>query len=72
MREKYLPVFYELLLPKKTGLYEQVERKVEMFDVPLALQDPLVQPYNCLASSSAMVRGGDSWPRKRTAGMKAD
>jgi len=45
LRQKYLPNFYKVLPPKKTALYEQVERKVQMLiDTQLALQLPLVQP----------------------------
>jgi hypothetical protein len=45
VRLKYLPAFRKVLSPKKTALYEQVERKTQMLiDVQLALQIPLVQP----------------------------
>jgi hypothetical protein len=45
LRLKYLPAFHKVLSPKKTALYEQVERKTQMLiDVQLALQIPLVQP----------------------------
>lgn len=45
LRLKYLPAFRKVLSPKKTALYEQVERKTQMLiDVQLALQIPLVQP----------------------------
>jgi len=45
LRQKYLPNFYKVLPPKKTALYEQVERKVQMLiDAQLALQLPLIQP----------------------------
>jgi septal ring factor EnvC (AmiA/AmiB activator) len=45
VRQKYLPNFSQVLTPKKTALYEQVERKVQMLiDTQLALQIPLVQP----------------------------
>jgi hypothetical protein len=44
LRLKYLPAFHKVLSPKKTALYEQVERKTQMLiDVQLALQIPLVQ-----------------------------
>jgi hypothetical protein len=45
LRLKYLPAFRKVLSPKKTALYEQVERKTQMLiDVQLALQIPLAQP----------------------------
>ncbi len=45
LRQKYLPNFYKVLPAKKTALYEQVERKVQMLiDTQLVLQIPLVQP----------------------------
>ncbi len=45
MRQKYLPNFYKVLPPKKTALYEQVERKVQMLiDTQLALHISLIQP----------------------------
>ena len=45
LRLKYLPAFRKVLSPKKTTLYEQVERKTQMLiDVQLALQIPLVPP----------------------------
>ena len=45
LRLKYLPAFHKVLSPKKTALYEQVERKTQMLiDVQLALEIPLVQP----------------------------
>ena len=45
LRLKYLPAFRKVLSPKKTALYEQVERKTQMLiDVQLALQIPLVPP----------------------------
>ena len=44
LRLKYLPAFHKVLSPKKTALYEQVERKTQMLiDVQLTLQIPLVQ-----------------------------
>jgi hypothetical protein len=45
LRLKYLPLFQKVLSPKKTALYEQVERKAQMLiDLQLSLQIPLVQP----------------------------
>jgi Spy/CpxP family protein refolding chaperone len=45
LRQKYVPIFHKVLSPKKTALYEQVERKTQMLiDVQLSLQIPLVQP----------------------------
>jgi hypothetical protein len=45
LRQKYLSNFQRVLSPKKTALYEQVERKAQMLiDLQLSAQIPLVQP----------------------------
>jgi hypothetical protein len=45
LRQKYLSNFQKVLSPKKTALYEQVERKAQMLiDLQLSAQIPLVQP----------------------------
>jgi hypothetical protein len=45
LRQKYWPNFRKVLSAKKTALYEQVERRVQMLiDLQLASQIPLVQP----------------------------
>jgi hypothetical protein len=45
LRLKYLPAFRKVLSPKKTALYEQVERKTQMLiDVQVAFEIPLVPP----------------------------
>ncbi len=45
LREKYLPNFRKVLPPKKSALYEQVERRTQLLiDVQLASVIPLVQP----------------------------
>ena len=45
VRQKYWPEFRKVLPAKKTALFEQVERRIQMvIDVQLASQFPLVQP----------------------------
>jgi hypothetical protein len=45
LRQKYLPNIRKVLPAKKAALYEQVERRTQMFiDVQLASVIPLVQP----------------------------
>jgi hypothetical protein len=45
VRQKYWPNFRKVLPAKKTALYEQVERRMQMLiDLQLASQIPLLQP----------------------------
>jgi hypothetical protein len=45
LRTKYIPIFRKILSPKKTALFYQLDRRVQlMIDLQLASSLPLVEP----------------------------